>query len=128
MRAFIGSLAVFLAVSSSAVAETVLSTGLMFGSAAGAIVDCSLINLGTKPVTVVSQAIDVTVKGNLVAPAIDTCTEPLAAAGTCAFSYTNGATASLGGVFRIKKGNAKLVRGFCSLRISGVFEVRETMQ
>jgi hypothetical protein len=132
MRTLLRSLGLLLAVASTARAETVLSTGVMIGSTTGARIDCVLVNLGKKPITAVSQVIDLSVKGNVVPPtgvaSFDFCTDPVAPNGACSFTYTDGAASGLGGVFRIEKGSAKTVRAFCTLRIGGAYEVRQLMQ
>jgi hypothetical protein len=127
MRLFV-SLALLLA-AATASAETVLSTGLMLGSTEGAHIECSLVNLGTKPVTVVPQAIDpILVDEPVVPPGENFCTEPVAPGKICAFTHTDADARALGGVFRIAHGNAKLLRGNCSLFIGGILEVRQLMQ
>ena len=114
MRVFALTLAVLAGVTSSAAADTTLSTGLMGVNPAGGGTDvvCLVTNIGTKPVTTVSRSMF----DNLgsVAPTSDGCAE-IAAGETCSFGKT-GATLLLGGRI-VVKGSTKKLRGRCIARV-----------
>ena len=94
-----------------------LSTGIVqvYGST-GVTTICSVVNLGTRPVTIVSAANFASANGAMTAPTSDNCsTTRLLALGGCFFSERSGSLGVGGGMVLVRDGNAKRLRGICRL-------------
>ena len=92
------------------------SSGIMFGGTAGTTAtNCSILNLGTKPVTISSTVVLTGSQGQTAGSSFDGCSSaPLAPNTACQFGTSSGAILG-GGTAIVTKGNLKALRGNCRL-------------
>jgi hypothetical protein len=90
-----------------------LSSGIMIPFNSGSVTTtCSLLNVGAKPITIVSTAVYTGPAGETVAASDDCTQDPVPAMTACSFG---GGSGVYGGGIAFVKGSPKNLRGNCRL-------------